>query len=135
MSLQRAFGWAAEVVTVFHFVVVLFVLAGGMMIRRWAAIAWLHVPFLLSTIVLHFTGWVCPLTLLENYFRTRATGSGYTGSFIQHYIFALLNLGQGTRAIEAWIGVFLLCVNIFLYASCFRKKRHPLEQRLQNETP
>jgi hypothetical protein len=133
MGLQQVSGWAAEAVAVFHFAVVLFVLAGGILIRRWLSAAWFHVPLLVSTIILHFTGWVCPLTLAENYFRIRASGSGYTGSFIQHYIFRLLNLGQGTRAMETWIGVLLLCVNVLLYASCFRRKRRILEQRLQDD--
>ena len=134
MSIEQTYGWAAEMVTIFHLIVVVFVLLGGILIRRWSSIAWMHVPFLLSTIVLHFTGWVCPLTSLENYFRFRASGSGYTGSFIQHYIFSLLNIGQGTRAMETWIGVFLLCLNIVLYGACFQKKRHILERGLQDRT-
>jgi hypothetical protein len=135
MVLKEGFGWAAEIVAVFHFVVVLFILAGGILIRWWGSLAWLHIPLLSSTILLHLTGWVCPLTLLENALRIRASGSGYTGSFIQHYIFALLNIGQGTRALETGIGVLLLISNIVLYVSCFRRKRDFLERRLQDQTP
>ena len=72
----------------------------------------------------HFTGWVCPLTSLENYFRSRASGSGYTGSFIQHYIFSLLNIGQGTRAMETWIGVFLLCLNCSVWGVLSEEAAH-----------
>jgi hypothetical protein len=135
MSINQTYGWAAELVTVIHLIIVVFILTGGFFIKRWVTVAWLHAPFLLSTVVLHFTGWVCPLTSLENYFRIRSVGSGYAGSFVQHYIFSLLNLGQGSRALEAWTGVLLLCLNVLLYRSLFQKRRPILEQALQDETP
>src|SRR5262245_37759172 len=80
----------ADAVLIFHFGFVLFVVLGGLAVLRWPRLAWLHVPAAAWGSLIEFTGWLCPLTPLENALRTRGSGSAYEGSFIDHYVSQLL---------------------------------------------
>ncbi len=88
----------AGIMVVIHFLWVLFMLYGFFLtvyalfmspdkrfLDRWF-FRTLHLAGIIFTSALELTGNYCPLTLLENYFRSSAgPGSGYEGSFIAHY--------------------------------------------------
>ncbi len=76
----------ADLVLVVHFAFVLFVVVGGLLVLRWPWVAFLHVPAAIWGILIEYSGWICPLTPLENSFRQSGGQPGYSGSFIQHYI-------------------------------------------------
>lgn len=108
----------ADLVVVVHFAFVLFVALGGFLLlwRRW--IAWFHLPCALYGAAIEFFGWVCPLTPLENRFRRMAGEAGYTGSFIEHTLEAILypaNWGE----IHVWLGVAVLVGNAAIYGWIF----------------
>jgi len=50
----------------------------------------LHVLALLWGIMAEVGPWPCPLTLAETYFETRAGMAAYQGSFLLHYLDAVL---------------------------------------------
>ena len=41
-------------------------------------------------VFVEFSGWICPLTPLENRLRTRAGETGYAGDFIAEYFSTIL---------------------------------------------
>ncbi len=59
----------ADLVLVVHLAFVVFVLCGGLLALKWRWIAWLHLPAAVWGAVVEFTGWICPLTPLENWLR------------------------------------------------------------------
>src|SRR5437764_1083653 len=80
----------ANALVVFHLCFVLFVLFGGLLVVRWRWVALLHVPAALWGMLVEWTGWMCPLTPLENSLREMGGGVPYEGGFIDHYIVPVL---------------------------------------------
>ena len=60
---------AADAVVLFHLAFVLFVVFGGLLVCRWPRLVWLHLPAVGWGALIEFTGWICPLTPLENHLR------------------------------------------------------------------
>ncbi len=111
-----------------HFLFVVFVLLGGLLVLRWPKLAWLHVPVFAWGAAIEFGGWICPLTYLENDFRMRGAAEGYDTSFIEHYIVPLiypdlLFPGGFPRAGFIAIGLFVLAVNAVIYWRVWKKLR------------
>jgi len=82
----------ANIVLLIHFAFIVFVLVGGFFYPRWPKLACFHIPsviyaFITQLLPAQFSGWgLCPLTLLEKYFRLFATDIVCPGEFIPHYI-------------------------------------------------
>jgi hypothetical protein len=72
----------ADLVVVLHFLFVGFVIFGGLLALRWPWVVWVHVPAAIWGALIEFTGWICPLTPLENRLRAAAGESTYQGDFI-----------------------------------------------------
>jgi uncharacterized protein DUF2784 len=108
-----------EAVVLLHLAFVLFVMLGGVLAIRWPWIMWLHVPAALWGVGIEFTGWICPLTPLENYLRQQGGGAGYQGDFIAHYILPVLYPTGLTRTSQVALGMFALAVNVGIYAFIF----------------
>jgi len=105
----------ADLVLVVHLTFVLFVVLGGLLVLRWPRAAWLHVPAAIWGVLIEYTGWICPLTPLENSFRTRGGEMGYSGGFIEHYIQPLLYPAGLTRSTQVVLGSLVLVLNLFAY--------------------
>jgi hypothetical protein len=105
----------ADVVLMVHLAFVLFVVLGGLLVLRWPRLAWLHVPAAIWGVLIEYTGWICPLTPLENSYRTRGGEAGYTGGFIQHYIQPVLYPAGLTRGTQIVLGSLALLVNLTAY--------------------
>lgn len=115
----------ADAVVVVHFVFVLFVLFGGALLFRRKWTAWLHVPAVLWGILIQFSGWICPLTPLENRLRALSGAGGYETGFVAHYIMPVLYPAGLTREIQFVLGALVLVVNVGFYGSAwwyYRKK-------------
>jgi Protein of Unknown function (DUF2784) len=113
----------ADVVLVFHFAFVLFVVLGGLLVVRWAWLAWIHLPAVVWGVLIEYAGWICPLTPLENSFRISGGEAGYGGGFIQHYILALLYPAGLTRGIQIALGTVVLLVNVAAYSVVLSRRR------------
>jgi hypothetical protein len=98
----------ADAVLCSHVALMVFVVLGLPLIivgnlRHWGWInsPWLRFAHLATIVVVAGEAWlgiVCPLTTLEMYFRARARASTYDGSFVEHWLQALL-FWQG----PAWV--------------------------------
>jgi hypothetical protein len=117
----------AELILALHFVFVLFVVLGGLLVVRWPRVAWLHIPAAIWGVLIEYTGWICPLTPLENALRTRGGEAGYSGGFIEHYIQPLLYPAGLTRSTQVVLGSVVLLLNLTAYGIALsRKRRHEL---------
>jgi len=61
-----AYRLLADLVLLIHGGFVLFAILGGFLVLHRLRWAWLHVPALLWAGFIELTGWICPLTPLEN---------------------------------------------------------------------
>lgn len=113
----------ADLIVLFHFAFILFVIFGGLTVFRWPKLAWLHVPIVLWAIGIECAGFICPLTPLENFFRTRAGEGGYDGGFIEHYIVAIIYPQGLTRQIQFILAALLIVTNLSFYLLMLRRKR------------
>ena len=106
----------ADVIVLLHVAFVVFVVLGGLLALRWPRIAWLHVPAVVWGALVEFTGWICPLTPLENRLRRAAGDTSYQGDFIAHYILPALYPNGLTRRDQFVLGGIALAVNVAIYA-------------------
>jgi hypothetical protein len=113
----------ADLVLVVHLAFVLFVVLGGLLVLKWPRLAWLHVPAAIWGVLIEYTGWICPLTPLENSFRMRGGEAGYSGGFIEHYIQPLLYPAGLTRSAQVVLGSLALVLNLTAYAIVMSRKR------------
>ncbi len=90
----------ADVVLVVHFGVVVFVVGGLMAVLagnwrgwRWVNGWWFRLAHLAAIAIVVAQAWLgklCPLTTLESWLRVRAGASGYTSSFVEHWLGRLI---------------------------------------------
>jgi Protein of Unknown function (DUF2784) len=117
----------ADLILALHLVFVLFVVVGGLLVLRWPRIAWLHIPAAIWGVLIEFTGWICPLTPLENSLRARGGAAGYSGGFIEHYIQPVLYPAGLTRSTQVVVGSVVLLLNLTAYGVALsRIRRHEL---------
>lgn len=117
----------ADLVLVLHLGFVLFVVLGGLLVLRWRWVAFLHLPAAVWGVLIEFSGWICPLTPLENSLRVRGGEAGYSGGFIQHYIQPLLYPNGLTRGTQFVLGSMALLVNVAAYAAVLRSAAKPAD--------
>ena len=113
----------ADLVVVVHLGFVVFVVVGGFLVVRWGWVAWLHLPSALWGALIEFFGWVCPLTPLEGWLRSRAGEAGYEGGFVEHYLLPILYPGELTREIQIVLGAGVVVVNLVAYAWVLSRRR------------
>jgi hypothetical protein len=112
----------ADLIVVIHFLFVIFVVFGGLLVLRRPWVAYLHVPAAIWGVLIEFAGWICPLTPLENSLRIRAGGSGYQGGFIENYILPVLYPSALTRSIQLLLGSLVLVLNLAIYGYLLRRR-------------
>ena len=113
----------ADLVVALHFIFVVFVVLGGLLVLRWPRLAYIHLPAAAWGVLIELTGWVCPLTPLEQSLRLKAGEQGYSGSFIEHYVLPLLYPSALTRTIQVAIGAIVIAVNLYVYGYLLRSRR------------
>jgi Protein of Unknown function (DUF2784) len=113
----------ADVVVLVHLAFVAFVVFGGLAVLRWPRLAWAHIPAAIWGVVIEYTGWVCPLTPLENALRGPGAVSAYTGGFVEHYVVPVLYPADLTRAIQMALGTVALLLNLLVYWQVLRRRR------------
>ena len=115
----------ADLVLIVHLAFVVFVLCGGRLVLRWRWIAWLHLPAAAWGAVVEFTGWICPLTPLENWLRTQGGEATYAGDFIVRYLLSILYPEALTPNVQLVLGVLVLVVNLVIYGWLWQAGRRP----------
>ena len=119
---------AADLTLVLHLLFILFVIFGGLLCLHRVRWAWLHLPAMIWGVWVEWAGWICPLTPLENHFRQLASGQGYRGGFVEHYLIPVIYPEQLTASLQWILGGLVLIINIFVYLYVFQKTRKT-EQR------
>lgn len=106
----------ADLTVAVHFGFLVFVVAGGFLVRRHR---WVAIPHLLAVVwgvyVEAMPGLVCPLTPLENEFSFRAGGAGYEGGFIEHYLVPIIYPEGLTRTVQWILAALVIVINVAVY--------------------
>jgi len=108
-----------------HLAFVLFVVGGGLLVRRWPRLAWVHLPCAVWGIYVELAGRICPLTPLENALRQRAGEAGYPEGFLEHYLVAIVYPSGLTTTLQWLLGGGALAVNVAIYAWLLRRRMMP----------
>ena len=105
----------ADLVLIVHLAFVVFVLWGGLLVLKWRWIAWLHLPAAVWGAVVEFTGWICPLTPLENRLREQGGEASYRSDFIAEHLLPLLYPEDLTRDLQLLLGTGVVVLNAAVY--------------------
>lgn len=115
---------AADTVLLLHAAFIVFVVFGGILVWRWPKLIWLHLVAVGWGALIEFSGWICPLTPLENMLRHAAGELGYSEGFLEHYVLALVYPAALTRQLQIVLGVGVLAMNSLVYGIyCLRRQR------------
>lgn len=116
---------AADAVLTLHLAFILFVCLGALLALKWRWIPWLQWPAAAWGFFIEVSGHLCPLTHIENYFRTRAGETTYQGDCIGHYLVATIYPDGLTRSIQFALAAIVLAINVGIYAWLWRRRlRH-----------
>ena len=124
--MERLYLLLADLVLVTHFLFVLFVVFGLLLIilggwRRWSWVRnwWFRMAHLAAIAVVVLQAWlgqICPLTILEMWLRTEAGEVAYQGSFIQHWVSRVLYYRAPNWVfVTAYTGFASLVVLVWVY--------------------
>ena len=114
----------ADVVFLAHLAFVLFVVLGGIAVWLRPKLAWLHVPAVAWGALIEFAGWICPLTPWEQSLRQLAGERGYSGGFVEYYLFPVLYPEGLTRDVQIALGLIVLTVNVIAYSLIVRRRAY-----------
>jgi hypothetical protein len=106
---------AADVLVLLHLAFILFVVFGGLLAPRWPRLIWLHLPAAAWGVLVEWTGWICPLTPLENKLRFAACEAGYAGGFVDRYLLPLIYPAGLTREAQLLLAAGVAILNIIVY--------------------
>ncbi len=113
----------ANSILTIHLLFIVFVVFGGLLVFYLRWIVWLHIPAFLWGALIEFSGWICPLTPLENHFRRLAGQGGYDSGFIHNYLLKIIYPDGLTPQIPIFLGFGVLIINLFVYGIYIKKKR------------
>ena len=114
----------ADAVLAVHLAFIIFVLCGGLLALWRPRLAWLHVPAAIWGALIEFTGWICPLTPLENYFLELAGSNAYEGGFIARYLWPVIYPAGMTPTIQNILGGIVIVLNCIIYAVVVARMRN-----------
>jgi len=115
--------YLADIVVLVHFLFIVFVLVGGILLLRWPRLVWLHLPAIIWGVFIEVSGWICPLTPLENYLRAIDGNGEYHGGFIAHYLLPLIYPAGLTPAIQLLLAGVVIMFNLVIYTLVIRMRR------------
>jgi len=118
----------ADAVIIIHFLFILFVVAGGLLVLRWPKAAFLHLPAACWGVFIEFAGWICPLTPLENHLRRLGGEAPYTGDFVVRYLVPVIYPAGLTAFTQYILGGLVIALNLLIYGYVyyrrFSRRRH-----------
>ena len=105
----------SDLIVITHFAFIIFVITGALIALKWKRIILLHIPAVIWGAVVEYSGWICPLTPWENYFRDLAGERVYRGDFIGNYLLPVIYPPALTDEIQIVLGSTVIIVNVLLY--------------------
>lgn len=123
LSRDAVYHILADILVAVHFLFILFVVFGGLLVIWRPSFAWAHLPTALWGAFVEIFGWICPLTPLENHLRTLAGESVYSGDFIARYLLFLIYPENLTPSIQKGLGAGVIVINLIFYFIAFKKNR------------
>jgi hypothetical protein len=111
-----------------HFLFIMFVVCGGLLVIRRPYMAFVHIPAAIWGAAVEIFGWICPLTPLENHFRDLAGETLYSGDFVARYLLPVIYPENLTTTIQHILGGLVIGVNIIIYLIAICKHRKALSQ-------
>ena len=122
-------GLLADLVVLAHFLFVIFVVFGGLLVLRWPRLAYVHLPVAAYGALIELVGWICPLTPLEKRLREQAGLEGYAGGFVEHYILPVLYPSGLNRGVQLVLGALVIGVNVVIYGYVIRRRKRSVIAR------
>lgn len=110
----------ANLVLITHVAFILFVILGGLLVLRWRWVVLLHLPAAVWGMLIEFSDWTCPLTVLELMWLREAGRAGYVGGFIDHYVLNVIYPTGLTRSFQWLLGFGVIAVNGVVYTLVWR---------------
>lgn len=110
-----SYSFLADLLVIFHFVFILFVVFGGLFVLKWPKLCYLHIPAVLWGGLIELKGWLCPLTPLENHLRQVAGVTAYRDGFIEHYLIPVIYPTGLTREDQIFLGLSVFALNGIIY--------------------
>ena len=109
----------ADAVLVLHALFIAFAIFGGLFTYKkgqWKK-PWLtiHLACAAWATTVVIMGWTCPLTPLEQQLRLAAGQQGYSSSFIEHYLLAVIYPDGLTRRVQIALGAGVVLFNALVY--------------------
>lgn len=105
----------AAIVLSIHLAWILFVIFGAFWTRGRPALTAFHLASLVWGILVEVGPWPCPLTLTEQWLETHAGMHSFSGSFLVHYLDAIVYPNLSVALIVG-CGVAVCCINLLIYA-------------------
>ncbi|HSC98175.1 MAG TPA: DUF2784 domain-containing protein [Casimicrobiaceae bacterium] len=115
--------FAADTLLLVHFGFIAFVILGGLLVLRRRSIAFFHVPAVAWATLIVASGRICPLTIVENALRRSAGASGYSESFIEHYLLHVVYPPGLTPAVQLALAIGVLTINATIYVRLMKLRR------------
>jgi len=125
---QTVYPLLADLVLWIHLAFVVFVVLGGLLVMKWPRLMWIHLPAAFWGVIIELSGWICPLTPLENWLRHKGGEENYQFDFVAHYLLPLLYPQGLTRGSQILLGALVLVVNVAIYGWIFRSKKSSIVQ-------
>jgi Protein of Unknown function (DUF2784) len=119
---MSCYQFLADLVLLAHLAFIIFALAGGLLLLRWPRLIWLHVPAMMWAVFVEVTATVCPLTPLENYYRSLAGGPLYHGDFVARYLLPLIYPAGLTPVIQLMLAGVVIVLNAIIYTLIIRMR-------------
>ena len=120
---QTVYPVLADMVVLVHLGFVVFVVLGGLLVMKWPGLIWIHLPAVFWGVAIELSGWICPLTPLENWLRHKGGEENYQFDFVAHYLLPMLYPQGLTRRSQIVLGALVLVVNGAIYGWILRKRK------------
>jgi len=124
---------AADLVVLLHFTFIVFVVVGGFLVLKWRWLLWFHVPAAIWGALIEFSGWVCPLTPIENMLRVAGGEGAYSNSFIAHYIVPVIYPSGLKRSTQIALGLIVVVINAVVYGAIYLQHQRQLGRDYKNK--
>lgn len=121
--METFYFWLSNLIIVVHFLFILIVLFGGLLVLRWPKWVWLHLPAICWGFLVELNGWLCPLTPWENQLRELSGRGVYEGDFIGEYLIPLIYPADLTREMQTMFAALVIVINLIIYLFIWRRIR------------